>query len=287
MHIILGGTGHVGSAVARALLAAGEPVTIVSHDPAKGADWKAKGAKIAIADIHDVDALRFVFRSGRRAFLLNPPAAPRTDTDAEERRTIAAILAAVDGSGLDKLVVESTYGAQPGERCGDLNTLWELERGIAAQAIPHAINRGAYYFTNWDANLEEVRDAGVLRTMYDADFALPMVAPEDLGAHAASLMTDDRTGIFYVEGPRPYTPRDVAGAFAAALGRTVRVKTTPRDQWTPAFKAIGFSSPAAESYARMTAATADGPAFPPEAIRGPTRLEDHIAALVERARAPA
>lgn len=287
MHIILGGTGHVGSAVAHALLAMGEPVTIVSHDPAKGEEWKAKGAKIAIADIHDVDALRFVFRSGRRAFLLNPPAAPSTDTDTEERNTIAAILAALEGSELEKLVVESTYGAQPGERCGDLNTLWELERGVAAQPIPHAVNRGAYYFTNWDASLEEVLEDGVLGTMFDADFVLPMVAPADLGAHAAALMTDDRAGIFYVEGPRPYTPRDVANAFAAALGRAVRVETTPRDQWTPAFKAIGFSSPAAESYARMTAATADGPAFPPEAIHGPTRLEDHIAALVENATAPA
>ncbi|AQR75144.1 NmrA family NAD(P)-binding protein [Sphingomonas sp. LM7] len=283
MHIILGGTGHVGSAVASTLLAAGEPVTIISHDPVKGAAWKAKGAKIAMADVHDVDALRFVFQSGRRAFLLNPPAAPRTDTDAEERSTIATILAALDGSGLEKLVVESTYGAQPGERCGDLTTLWELERGVAAQPIPHAINRGAYYYTNWAANLEEARDEGVLRTMFDADFALPMVAPEDLGAHAAALMTDDRTGIFFVEGPRHYTPQDVANAFAAALGRTVRVETTPRDQWTPAFKAIGFSSPAAESYARMTAATVDDLATPDAPVRGRVRLEDYIAGLVEQA----
>jgi uncharacterized protein YbjT (DUF2867 family) len=282
MHIILGGTGHVGSAVAGTLLAAGEPVTIVSHDPAKSDEWKARGAKVAIADVHDVDALRFVFRSGRRAFLLNPPAAPRTDTDAEEKGTIAAILAAVADSGLEKLVAESTYGAQPGERCGDLNTLWEIERGLAAQTIPYAINRGAYYYSNWAANLAEVRDEGVLRTMFDRDFALPMVAPEDLGAHAAALMTDDRTGIFFVEGPRLYTPYDVANAFAAALGRTVRVETTPRDQWTPAFKAIGFSSPAAESYARMTAATVDNLEIPADPIRGRVRLEDYIAGLVQQ-----
>ena len=192
MHIILGGTGHVGSAVANALLARNEPVTIVSHDPVKGEAWKAKGAKIAIADVHDVEALRFVFQSGRRAFLLNPPAAPHTDTDAEEKGTVAAILAAVADSGLEKLVAESTYGAQPGERRGDLNTLWELEHGLAAQPIPYAVNRGAYYYTNWAASLAEARDEGVLRTMFDADFELPMVAPEDLGAHAAALMSDER-----------------------------------------------------------------------------------------------
>jgi hypothetical protein len=67
----------------------------------------------------------------------------------------------------------------------------------------------------------------------------------------------------------------------------VRVETIPRDQWTPAFKAIGFSSPAAESYARMTAATVDGPAFPDDPVRGAVRLEDYIATLVEQAAVPA
>jgi len=280
MHIILGGTGHVGSAVAETLLAKAEPVTVVGHDPAKAGAWEAKGAKFALVDVHDVKALHALLRTGRRAFLLNPPAATTADTDAEERRTIAAILAAAEGSGLEKLVGESTYGAQPGERCGDLNTLWELEQGLAAQPIPYAINRGAYYFSNWATNLEEVREQGVLRTMFDAGFALPMVAPEDLGRHAAALMTDDRTGTFLVEGPRRYTPQDVAHAFAAALARPVRVETIPRDQWVAAFKATGFSNAAAESYARMTAATVDAPDWPEDVIRGETGLEDYIARLV-------
>jgi uncharacterized protein YbjT (DUF2867 family) len=279
MHIILGGTGHVGSAVAETLLAKGEPVTVVGHDPAKAASWEAKGAKFAVVDVHDAEALHRVLRSGRCAFLLNPPAPVDTDTDAEERRTIAAILTAVRGSGLDKLVGESTFGAQPGERCGDLNTLWELEQGLAAQPIPYAINRGAYYFSNWATNLPEVREKGVLRTMFEADFELPMVTPEDLGRHAAALMTDDRTGTFQIEGPRRYTPQDVADAFAAALARPVRVETIPRDRWVTAFKATGFSDAAAESYARMTAATMDAPDWPEDVIRGETRLEEYIARL--------
>lgn len=283
MHIILGGTGNVGSAVAETLLAKGEAVTIVSRDPAKAGDWEAKGAKVAIADILDVPALTDIFCTGARAFLLNPPAAIDSDTDAQERRTIEAILTAVEGSGLEKLVAESTYGARPGDRCGDLSTLWELERGLAQQSIPYAINRGAYYFSNWAANIEEVRETGVLRTMFDADFELPMVAPQDLGKHAAALMTDDRSGIFHVEGPRRYTPRDVADAFAASLGRSVRVETVPREEWVPVFKAMGFSGAAAESYARMTEATVDDLELPPEPVRGAARLEDCIAALVARA----
>jgi uncharacterized protein YbjT (DUF2867 family) len=76
MHIILGGTGQVGSATARALLKRGAPVTIITRDADHGSDLKEAGARIAVADIRDVPGLREVFRAGTRAFLLNPPVAP-------------------------------------------------------------------------------------------------------------------------------------------------------------------------------------------------------------------
>jgi uncharacterized protein YbjT (DUF2867 family) len=83
--------------------------------------------------------------------LLNPPADTTKDTDVIERRTVANILMALEGSGLEKVVAESTGGAQPRDRIGDLNVLWELEEGLSRQTIPAAINRAAYYMTNWDA----------------------------------------------------------------------------------------------------------------------------------------
>jgi uncharacterized protein YbjT (DUF2867 family) len=281
MHIILGGTGHVGSAVARTLLAKGEPVTIVGHDPEKADEWRKRGAEFACVDVRDEAALRAVFRKGRRAFLLNPPAPPSTDTDTEERRTIAAILAALDGSGIEKVVAESTYGAQPGERLGDLSTLYELERGLAGQPIPATIQRGAYYFSNWDVAIESARTRGVIQSFFPEDFALPMVAPEDLGRTAARFLTEalERTGLHHVEGPEHYTPADVAAAFAEALGRPVRVEIVPRDEWIGTFRAIGFSEAAAISYARMTALTLDGPAMPDDPLRGTISLRDYVDTL--------
>ncbi|QNA85938.1 NAD(P)H-binding protein [Sphingomonas sp. So64.6b] len=282
MHIILGGTGHVGSAAAKALLARGEPVTIVAREEAKAEDLKRAGAKVAVADVLDTDALHRVLATGTRAFLLNPPADPKTDTDAQEKRTIAAILTALDGAGLDKIVAHSTYGAQAGDRLGDLNTLYALEQGVKAQAIPAAIIRAAYYFSNWDAALETARADGVVHTMYPVDFELPMVAPQDLGEQAARLLTDDRTGTYYVEGPARYSSADVAAAFAAALGTPVKAIATPRDQWVEGYKALGFSDRAAESYARMTGITLDGDYEQPDLpIRGKVTLHDYIRRLVD------
>ena len=119
MYVILGGTGQVGSATARALLDEGQKVTIVTRDESHGKDLENAGAKIAVADIRDIDALRRIFQTAKRAFLLNPPADPTGDTDEEERENVAAIVSALDGSGLEKVVAASTYGAFEGQRCGD------------------------------------------------------------------------------------------------------------------------------------------------------------------------
>lgn len=283
MFIILGGTGHVGSAAARALLDQGHPVTIVTRSAAATGSWTQRGAEVAVADVHDVDRLRAVFRRGRRAFLLNPPADVATDTDVAERETVRCILAALDGSGLEQVVAESTYGAQPGERCGDLTVLYGLEQGLAAQPIPAVIQRAGYYMSNWASSLAAARESGILPSMLPAGLRIPMVAPEDLGRAAARWLTEpaDRTGLHYVEGPQPYSAADVAAAFAAALGRPVEVQEIPRAAWEETFRDLGFSGPAARSYARMIAASVDGGfEMPDRPVRGAVTLQDYIGALL-------
>jgi uncharacterized protein YbjT (DUF2867 family) len=284
MFIVMGASGHVGSNVAQALLEAGAPVTAILHDPAKAAAWQARGARTAIVDVHDSDALRTVLRTGRRAFLLNPPADVSTDTDREEHATVRSIVAAVDGSGLEKVVAASAMGAQPGERCGDLSILYDFEQALAAQPIPAVIQRGAYYFSNWDLQADEAR-GGTLTTMLPADLKIPMVAPDDLGRAAARRLREPSSdrGLHEVEGPERYAAQDVADAFAAALGIPVKLVVTPRDKWVEAYRKQGFSEAAARSYARMTAASIDGGfEFPTAPERGEITLRAYISALVKR-----
>ncbi|KNY08610.1 NmrA family transcriptional regulator [Achromobacter piechaudii] len=283
MYIIMGGTGHVGAATARALLARGAEVTILTRSAARAAHWRTLGADIVQADVEDVASLRAAFRRGRRAFLLNPPADTRSDTDAVERHTVANILAALEGSGLEKVVAESTAGAQPGSHIGDLNVLWELEEGLRAQALAAAVNRAAYYMSNWDGLLETVRNTGVLPSLFPANLAIPMVAPKDLGEVAADRLMSalDDQGVRYVEGPRRYTPSDVARAFAQALDQAVEVHVVPRAQWRQAFVRQGFSEAAAASYARMTEVSVDGGFdLSDTPLRGSTTLEAYIRSLV-------
>lgn len=286
MYVIMGGTGHVGSATADELLRRGEMVAIVTRDARRADPWRAKGAEVIEADVDDVPSLRAAFQRGKRALLLNPPADPATDTDAVERRSVANILAALEGSGLEKVLAQSTGGAQPGERIGDLSVLWELEEGLRRQTIPAAINRAAYYMSNWDELLAIARSQGVLPTLFPADLLIPMVAPRDMGQAAAERLSApvSDAGIRYIEGPKHYSPAEVARAFAIALGRPVELAVTPREKWTEAFLRLGFSAPAAASYTRMTEVSVDrGFDSVDDPWRGSTSLYAYVYELAARA----
>ena len=283
MHIILGATGNVGSAVAQALLNRRESVIVVTRDPSKAAKLHQNGAEVAVADVHDVEARRGIFRHDRRLFLLNPPAAPASNTAAEEQRSLTAILSAINGADLEKIVAESAYGARPGERLGDLGVLYEMEQTLTAQPIPATIIRAAYYMSNWGISLQTACEQGIVRTLYPEDFKLPMVVPSDIGEFAARLMIEpiEQTGRHFIEGSDRYSSQDVANAFAAALGRPVYAESIPRDRWLLTMKDMGFSNEAAESFTNMTAATLDG-TFPAlsSVKRGITSLHDYILQLV-------
>lgn len=285
MYVILGATGHIGSVVARKLLQHKESVTVIVRNVEKGQQWRERGAEVAVADVLDTKNLRRAFNKGERLFLLNPPAPPNTDTVKEEKRTVQALLAALDGSGIQKVVVQSTYGAQPGSGIGDLGVLYDLEQGVKKLDIPATIIRAAYYMSNWDMSLQTASHEGVVHTLYPVDFKLPMVAPEDIGKLAARLIKEpaEVTGIQYIEGPEFYSARDVAEAFEQALRRPVQAVETPREQWLQALASMGFSPQAAVSMAAMTELTLKGKFDNPDPVKGNISLQEYINQLVQKA----
>lgn len=150
-----------------------------------------------MADVFYTQALRRVFRQGQRLFLLSPPAAPPPIRTLWKARASRPSSRPSDGSGLQKIVAESTYGARPVDRGGDLGILWGMEQALHAQPIPASIIRAAYYMSNLDASLQTAATESVVHSLYPADFQLPMVAPRDIGelARAFPLPDQDRPDI--------------------------------------------------------------------------------------------
>jgi uncharacterized protein YbjT (DUF2867 family) len=285
MHIISGGTGHVGSALAEALLRKREKVTIISRSSKSAKEWISKGAAIAVADIYDTVALHEIFKKGKSVFILNPPADPMTDTPVQERKTAASLVEALKNSGVEKVVVESTLGARPGYGIGDFGVLYELEQNVAKLPYPYSIIRPAYYMSNWVEQLPAIKETGELISFFPVDLKFPMVAPPDIGELAANLMMENNSpNINSIHGPEFYSARDVADAFSKALGKKVNVKVIPKDQWLSTYRSMGFSDQGAESYSKMTEIslnefekTIDTTGY----IKGKITLQEYINSLIK------
>jgi uncharacterized protein YbjT (DUF2867 family) len=282
MYVILGASGNIGSAVIDTLRRSGEKVIAVVHSAQKAAAIEQDGVEPFVADVADTGLLRSILQKGRRAFLMNPPADTGRDTNAEELKTVRSIAAALQDSGLEKLVLASTYGALDGDGIGDLSVLYEFERLVKASGIPAAINRGAYYFTNLDMLLQPARETGRVPTPFPADMKIPMVSPRDLGQAAAARLESpvDDVGIDYVEGPERYSFADVAKTLSSRLGLPVTVETIPREKFEEYYLGLGFSWAAARCYAKMTEVTIDtGFEMPERRHWGRMTLDQHLEAL--------
>jgi uncharacterized protein YbjT (DUF2867 family) len=278
MYIVLAATGHIGSQVVENLKASGQNVLAVTHDADKARSITGGTVKGLAVDLKDSDALTDVFRKGKRAFLLVPQASPTTDTNTEELQTAKSIVDAVDGSGLEKVMVVSTYGAQEGDAIGDLSVLWEFERLIRATGVPMAVNRGAYYFTNIKMLFDAARQTE-LPTPYPEDLVMPMVSPVDLANAAVARLTSgiDDVGVRYVEGPRRYSFAEGAAILSDILGRHVHLKHIPREGIKASYLEQGFSDEAAQAFTNMMLASLDqGPELPADPIRGDVTLEQHL-----------
>lgn len=283
MDIILGGTGHVGSEVAKNLLLWGENITVITHDPNKMHDWDKRGATVVVVDVHETDALAKVFKSGQKLFFLNPPADPSLNTVKEEKVTVYSILEALKNSGIEKVIAESTYGAQIGDGIGDFGVLYEMEDGLKELGIPTIILRAAYYMSNWDNFHRSAISEGIIYSFYPADFKLPMVAPADIGEFAAKLLLEpvSSVGTYYLEGPEKYSANDVAQAFSEALNKDIKVKVLEAGEWLPWLMHVGFSQAAAESMVAMTQITLDEKYdMPSSPQRGKTTIKNYIQTLV-------
>ena len=280
-YVVLGGTGHIGSATARTLLQQSRRVRVVTRSTEKASAWAALAAEPVVADIEEPAAMAQVLASSSavRVFALNPPGSIAGDPDADEDRTADAIAAALDAAIVDRVVALSTYGARPGRQIGDLGTLYRFESLLADLNVPTAIVRAGYLFSNWDGAAETARTQGQIAALLDPTCLLPMVAPADVGREAARLLqlNEPDRRVHHVEGPHRYTPDDVAQAFADALGLPVAVKRTPPQKWRTAFLEAGFSTAAADSFTGLTAlANCDHWDVDGDPTRGTITLKDYI-----------
>ena len=236
MYAVTGITGKVGGAVASALLEAGLSVRAVVRDEEKGKPWAAKGCVVAVASVGHADALTKAFSGTDGVFLMTPPDFDPEPGIPETRANAVAIKAAIEAARPAKVVFLSTVGAQVSEP-NLLNNSTMTEKMLRTVSVPVVLLRAGWFMENAAGDVEAARSGVISSLLQPLDHAIPMVATADIGRTAAELLRDTWSGVRLVEleGPRRYSARDIGTAFAAALGREMRMDPVPRDTWERSF----------------------------------------------------
>ncbi|SKC76719.1 Uncharacterized conserved protein YbjT, contains NAD(P)-binding and DUF2867 domains [Burkholderia sp. CF099] len=286
MYAITGITGKVGGALARRLLAAGEPVRAVVRDVTRAASWAERGCELAAARMEDASSLAAAFDGATGVFILPPSEFDPAPDFPEARAVIDAVSTALLTARPKKVVCLSTIGAQASES----NLLTQrtlMEQALRDMPMPVTFLRPGWFMENAAWDIASARDEGVIASyLQPLDHPVPMVATADVGRVAAELLRQTWSGVRIVEleGPRRVSPNDLASAFARVLERPVRAEIVDRQTWEALFRSQGMEHPLPRM--RMLDGFNEGwidfERHPDEVICGQVELETVLGEMVSR-----
>jgi uncharacterized protein YbjT (DUF2867 family) len=215
MYFVTGATGNAGSAVARALLAAGDPVrALVRRDGAQPA-----GAEAVVGDLNQPDTFRDAFAGVRGAFLLS--GYDRLDE----------LLASLRAAGVERVVLLSSSAAPTGDTTNAVARYHiESEQAVAASGLAHTFLQPNSFMSNVFRWLPQLRTGDVVRLPF-ADVPIATIHPDDLGAVAAAALAGGHDGRTYrLSGPEALRPAEQVAIVAQAIGRDVRFEAQSDEQ---------------------------------------------------------
>jgi uncharacterized protein YbjT (DUF2867 family) len=288
MFAVMGVTGQVGGAVARALLAKKFAVRAILRDPSKEQPWKDLGAETAIADATDVDALTKALSGTEAVFLLIPPNFMPAPGFPEAQAALNAYEEALIAARPGRVIHLSSIGSQLDHGLGLITQTHMLEVQLGKLPIAQAFLRPGWFMENSVWDVASAKDGVINSYLQPLDRKVPMVATEDIGRIAADVMEEKWTGtrIVEIDGPEGVSPNDLAAAFADVLGHPVMPKVVPRDQWQKNFEAAGMPADRTSPRIEMLANFNDGwiryEGPPAEFRKGTITIREAVKSLVAR-----
>ena len=247
MFVVLGASGHTGRVVARNLIKQGQKVRVVGRSADRLQDLASKGAEIVVADATDAPALTKALRDADGAYVLVPPNSTSNDYRAFQDRVSDAIAAAVQNSGIKRVVALSSFGAEQASGTGPVVGLYNLEQKLKQIDGANVLNlRAGYFMENTLPQVAVVRMLGSVAGPVRPDLKLPMIATRDIGEAAAeALVRGDFRGqqTKELQGQRDLDYVEAAAIIGKAIGKpSLGYIQAPDEQLRGAMVQMGMSA---------------------------------------------
>ena len=229
--VVAGVTGHVGSVVARDLLAAGDSVTVIVREAKKGTEWSARGAKVAVGSLDDAGFVASTVKGADAFFTLIPPHYATGDIYSAQRKSADALAAGIKQGGVPLVVMLSSVGADRADKNGPIKSLHYAENKFRETGTKLVAVRAGSFQENVAGAVAAAKNAGIFPNFLPtADIPAPQVATPgrrprhrrrvEVAARAQRGRRSGRTGLLVA----PESPR----SWASSSARRCRSSTSRR-----------------------------------------------------------
>jgi uncharacterized protein YbjT (DUF2867 family) len=242
MYFVAGVSGQVGGAAARRLLADGHPVRTLARDPGRAAGWARHDVDVRRGDLNDAASVASALEGVAAAYLMLPPALAPAPGYPEAVATIASLSEALRRVPVPGLVLLSSVGSERAGGLGNITSTHLFEQALGAlPGLPTTVVRAGSFLENYAFGLDAAAATGWFDTLLTPpERPVPMIASADIGAEVARRLVSDDPGRTIVELGSPVSPDDLARAMSEVLGRPVRARSVPREQWAASLAAQGL-----------------------------------------------
>lgn len=295
MITVMGATGRTGSRICQSLLNAGIPVRALGRSAERLAPLATAGAQVVVGEPHDAAFLSEAFRGAEAVYTLLAYGPETEDYRHQQAAQGEAILAAIRGSGVRRVVFLSSVGAEVPSGTGPIISMHDQEQRL--RQLPPEVSllmlRSGALFENLYGALEIVRTYDCYSDAVAPDVPVPMVATRDVADAATRALLDrDWQGVVTREvlGQRDICYAEATRLLGAAIGRPdlPYMPVTPQEL-AAALQEAGYSASVATCYAELGEAISSGRVHAQE-VRSPlnttaTRFEDFAQTWAEAYRA--
>ena len=261
--LIVGGTGTVGDALARALVGDGVAVRVASRH----VDGKADGLRSTVRlDLSDAATFDAALDGVSRVFVLAPPG--HVDALGLLRPFLERALRRAQ-----KIVVMTANGVQ----FDDAIPLRRVERFVEQSGVPYTVLRPGWFSQNFATYwLPSILQGGVI-AVPAGDSKTAFVDARDIADVAARVLVDGRFDgrALTLTGPEALGYADAAAVLSESAGRAIGYVSIDDDAFRAGLRAGGLPADYAEVLVSMFATVRQGAA---------SAVCDDVVAVVGRAR---
>jgi NAD(P)H dehydrogenase (quinone) len=254
MIVVTGATGQLGRLVVEGLLKKVPPAEVVAavRDPAKAAEFAARGVQVRRADYDDPASLATAFAGADKVLLIS------SSTPGGRLAQHEAVVTAAREAGVGHLAYTSVLAADT-TKLSLAPDHQATEEIIRASGVPFTFLRNGWYTENYAQTIAQALASGSFAGSA-GEGRLGGVPRIDFAEAAVEVLTGDghEGRVYELAADEPWSYADLAAAVTAASGTPVTYQDLPIERYRQVLVGAGLPEPVAAMLADADRGIADG-----------------------------